>query len=206
MIMNRPTYIDRIINGFRTSRIVALLGPRQCGKTTLARHYFSLQQGEKNHYFDLENPTDQLRLADPMLALDAMQGLIVIDEIQRAPDLFPILRVLVDQPELNQKYLILGSASRELIRQSSETLAGRIQYQELTPFCFGEVDDVEQLWMRGGFPRSYLAETIEDSIQWRQDYVRTFLEQDIPNLGIHLPPPTTLSFLDDASPLPWAII
>lgn len=186
--MHRSVFLQRIEHCYRVSNIVAILGPRQCGKTTLARYYFKNQQGASANYFDLEDPTDLLRLSDPVLALDSLQGLIVIDEVQRLPDLFPVLRVLIDKPDLRQKYLILGSASRELIKQSSESLAGRISYIELTPFMASEVDNLEQLWLRGGFPLSYLAHNDEDSMQWRKDYVRTYLEQDIPNLGINIAP------------------
>lgn len=185
--MHRALYLQAISQGFRTSPIVALLGPRQCGKTTLARQYFAENAGIDSNYFDLEDPTDLLRLQDPLLALEDLQGLIVIDEIQRRADLFPVLRVIVDRNPL-QRYLILGSASRELMKQSSESLAGRIHYREITPFTLGEVNDLKTVWLRGGFPRSYLAETLEDSIQWRKDYIKTFLEQDIPNLGFHLSP------------------
>ncbi len=123
-----------------------------------------------------------------MLALRPLSGLIVIDEIQRKPELFPILRVLIDDPQVNQRYLILGSASRELIKQSSESLAGRIAYIELTPFSYGETHTIKKLWERGGFPLSYLAETEQDSFDWRAFYIRTFLEQDIPNLGFKIAP------------------
>lgn len=186
--MNRDFHLHAIEKGFRTSKVVALLGPRQCGKTTLARQYFSKNNGNTSNYFDLEDPNDLLRLKDPMLALEELQGLIIIDEVQRFPDLFPILRVLVDKPSHKQQYLILGSASRELIKQSSESLAGRIHYRELTPFTLGEVSQLNTLWIRGGFPPAYLAQTLEDSVRWRKDYIKTFLEQDIPNLGLRMPP------------------
>jgi hypothetical protein len=148
----------------------------------------------KSNIFDLESPVDLERLANPLLALRPLEGLIVIDEIQRLPDLFPILRVLVDEETLNQRYLILGSASRDLLRQSPESLAGRIAYLELTPFSLDEVPDLQQLWMRGGFPKSYLAETPEKSFDWRTFYIRTFLEQDIPNLGIKISPDSLRRF------------
>lgn len=139
--------------------------------------------------FDLENPLDVQRLENPMLTLSSIQQpLIVIDEIQRRPELFPVLRVLVDQEKNKErKWLILGSASRELIRQSSKMLAGRIGYVELPPFCFFEVPDSQALWLRGGFPRSYLAASDADSLLWRQGYIATFLERDIPNLGFSIP-------------------
>ncbi len=187
--MQRKHFIDLIRRYFRTHPVVAMLGPRQCGKTTLARMYCQEQaEFPRSNYFDLEAPIDAERLVNPMLALTSLSGLIVVDEIQRIPDLFTTLRVLVDQDEKNKQYLILGSASRDLIRQSSETLAGRIAYLEITPFSFGEVGDLDRLWVRGGFPRSYLAETDSDSFDWREFYIRTFLEQDIPNLGLQIPP------------------
>lgn len=187
--MDRPLALLKLKRYLKSHPIVAILGPRQCGKTTLAKMYCknNLKVPPAN-YFDLESPVDLERLSNPLLALKSLKGLIVIDEIQRVPELFPILRVLVDDSDLDQKYLILGSASRELIKQSSESLAGRIAYLELTPFSFREVDHLENLWLRGGFPRSYLAETDEVSFDWRSSYVRTFLEQDIPNLGFKIPP------------------
>lgn len=137
----------------------------------------------------LENNLDLARLENPMLVLpDLSENLIVIDEIQRRPDLFPALRVLVDEPKRKQKYLILGSASRDLIKQSSETLAGRIGYIELTPFSLDEVDHENVLFLRGGFPKSYLAENDEESYRWRESYITTFLERDIPALGFQIPP------------------
>lgn len=187
--MRRPYYLKRIHKAFETHKVVALLGPRQCGKTTLAKEY--IQQDYKQflniNYFDLEKNTDLARLTNPQLTLESLENLIVIDEIQRIPELFPTIRVLVDQTQ-TQRYLILGSASRDLIQQSSETLAGRIRYIETTPFSYEETHDSERLWLRGGFPLSYLARTEEDSYIWRREYVQTFLERDIPNLGIHIAP------------------
>ncbi len=142
----------------------------------------------RSNYFDLESSVDLERLANPMLAIGSLSGLVVIDEVQRAPDLFTILRVLVDEQKADRKFLILGSASRELIRQSAESLAGRIAYLEVTPFSLDEVGHLDKLWLRGGFPRSFLADHEQDSYDWREFYVRTFLEQDIPNLGITIPP------------------
>ena len=193
--MERSTALQQIQTAFRTGRVVAILGPRQSGKTTVARKYFSEQNGARENYFDLENPRDLIRLQDPMLALEHLNGLIVIDEIQRVPELFSVLRVLVDEdrPTYKKQFLVLGSASRELISQSSESLAGRIRYIELMPFSvteIGKIDNkhMDRLWVRGGFPLSYLAKTEQDSNEWRTDYTRTFLEQDIPNLGISIPP------------------
>lgn len=188
--MIRSDFINQIKKLLRTHPICAILGPRQVGKTTLARDYVEQYYGIKNaHFFDLEDPEDLARLENPKLALEGIQKeLIVIDEIQRVPELFPILRVLVDRPATNQRFLILGSASRDLIKQSSETLAGRIAYLELPPFTLSETKNSSKLWLRGGFPRSYLAENEEYSYIWRKNYVTTFLERDIPNLGFNVPP------------------
>lgn len=185
---NREIYLELIESQLQIHPIVGILGPRQCGKTTLARIYRGRQTNTPPlNYFDLEDEYDRNRLVHPKLALERLEGLIVIDEIQRVPELFPTLRVLADQPDSSRKFLILGSASRELIHQSSETLAGRIAYIELTPFSYPEVDQLERLWLRGGYPRSYLAETLAHSISWREAYISTFLEQDIPSLGINIP-------------------
>lgn len=184
--MERDDFLERIKTGFVVHPIIALLGPRQSGKTTLARKYISQMNLSRENYFDLENPEDLNRLSDPMLTLQRLTGLIVIDEIQRAPDLYPILRVLVDDPNIKQQYLILGSASRELLQQSSESLAGRIEYIEVTPFSYKEVSNLEQLWLRGGFPLSFLAANESQSLRWRGAYIKTYLEQDIPNLGIEI--------------------
>jgi predicted AAA+ superfamily ATPase len=186
--MERRKYLKEIERHFRVHSACALLGPRQVGKTTLAKMYIDQHPKENVLFFDLENPIDLARLENPMLALSHLSNfLIVIDEIQRRPDLFPVLRVLVDQKEKNNKFLILGSASRDLIQQSSETLAGRIGYIELMPFSLDEARNLEHLWLRGGFPRSYLADDNEDSFLWRQSYISTFLERDIPNLGFQIP-------------------
>jgi len=176
----------------RLFKVVALLGPRQSGKTTLARQIASAIKNfpAERNYFDLEDPIHLDRLENPKLALAGLRGLVVIDEIQRRPDLFPILRVLADRPQPPAHFLILGSASRDLIRQGSETLAGRIGFIEVTPFTLGEVGvaEADKLWLRGGFPLSFLAATDPDSAQWREFYIRTFLERDIPALGIQIPP------------------
>lgn len=169
--------------------VTAILGPRQSGKTTLAREF------PLDHFFDLENPADLAMFADPQLALNPLSGLIVIDEIQRVPELFPLIRHLVDTRK-DQRYLILGSASRDLIRQSSESLAGRIAYHELQGF---RLDDIgaeawRHLWMRGGLPLSFTARTEEQSQRWLQQYISTFLERDIPQLGITIPAATLRRF------------
>jgi predicted AAA+ superfamily ATPase len=187
--MDRKSYFDEITTQLRIHLICAILGPRQVGKTTLAKMFIEKEYKDNAVFFDLENPVDLARLANPMLALeDITNKLVVIDEIQRIPELFTVLRVLADQEEKNRKFLILGSASRDLIRQSSETLAGRIGYIELPPFTLFEVKNIQQLWLRGGFPRSYLASSNDDSYKWRQSYITTFLERDIPNLGFSIPP------------------
>jgi len=192
--VERRHYIEKIGFFFKVNPIVAILGPRQCGKTTLAHLYAKKHSKQKIYWLDLENPDDLARLTSPMLALQELEGLIVIDEIQKRPDLFPALRVLIDQHKGKQHYLILGSASRDLIQQSSETLAGRISYMELNPFSCPEVNDWNQLWMRGGFPGSYLAPTNDISWEWRKSYISTFLERDIPNLGIQVPSQTLRRF------------
>lgn len=185
--MQRQHAAQMIEQAFSITPCVAILGPRQCGKTTLARE-IARQKGIPNqNYFDLERPSDIERLANPELTLSHLSGLLVIDEIQAIPELFPTLRVLIDDPTFEQQYLILGSASRELIRQSSETLAGRLTYQSLTPFTYLETQTQDTLWLRGGFPRAYLAETDEISFNWRKAYIKTYLEQDIPKLGITIP-------------------
>src|SRR3990167_352160 len=190
--MERPVFEERITKAFDNHPVVALLGPRQCGKTTLAKMY--AESSRQVTHFDLENPRDLVKLSSPLLALEELPGLIIIDEIQRTPNLFNILRVLVDGKKVEQKFLILGSASRDLIHQSSETLAGRIAHLELTPFNFQETNNLQQLWLRGGFPKSYLARSIEGSCEWRQSYITTFLERDIPGLGINIPAQTLRRF------------
>ena len=183
--MKRQQYLDLINFQFSIHSVCGLLGPRQVGKTTLAKQ--CAQTFKSVHFFDLENPFDLTRLENPMLTLSNIEAdLIVIDEVQRVPELFPILRVLVD--EKPRKFLILGSASRDLLQQSSETLAGRIGYIELFPFSFSETQEQTILWTRGGFPHAYLANSDQKSYAWRQDYITTFMERDIPALGFNIPP------------------
>lgn len=187
--MDREGYLKEIEFQFRVHSVCGLLGPRQVGKTTLAKMYTAQYLPEKVCFFDLENPLDLARLENPMMVFSGLSDcLIVIDEIQRRPELFPVLRVLVDEVAKKRKFLVLGSASRDLIRQSSETLAGRIGYVELMPFSLSEVHNMDMLWLRGGFPRSYLSANNEESYLWRQSYISTFLERDIPNLGFQIPP------------------
>ncbi len=199
-IMQRVHLLQSIAAAFRINPVIALLGPRQCGKTTLARQWTQKQlkeePGKSVTYFDLEDPTDLAKLENPKLALQNLAGLVVIDEIQRIPDLFPALRVLVDRAHNKSRFLILGSASRDLIHQSPETLAGRISFIEISPFSGSEVEagSLEKLWLRGGFPKSFLAKTTRQSCDWRKDYVSTFLERDIPALGIKIPAPMLRRF------------
>jgi hypothetical protein len=189
----RPKVLKRIENAFRVHPIAALLGPRQCGKTTLAR---MIAEREPCTYFDLENPVDNRRLSAPMRTLEGLTDLVVIDEVQRRPDLFELLRVLVDRPQNATLFLLLGSASPQLVKGVSESLAGRIGFVDLSGFNLGEVGDEHQdrLWIRGGFPRSFLADDNSASILWRDDFVRTFLERDIPQLGITIPSETLRRF------------
>ena len=188
MQIKRTDEIDLLNARFRNNPVVAILGPRQCGKTTLAGQ-FADQWPKDVTFFDLENPRDLRRLEEPLLALENQEGLIVLDEIQRTPDLFPVLRVLADRPNKKTKFLILGSASRDLMRQSSESLAGRISYLEIGGFTLDLVGTAkkEKLWIRGAFPRSFLASSEAASYQWRQDFIATFLERDIPQLGFNIP-------------------
>lgn len=173
--------------------VVALLGPRQCGKTTLASEFIA--EIDKTLYLDLETPSDVRKLHDPELFFRLHEDkLVCLDEIQRRPDIFPVLRSIVDKHDRNGQLLILGSASRDLIKQSSETLAGRIAYLELTPFLYSELEsfepDVMTLWNRGGFPRSILVKNEQSSIRWRTHFIRTFLERDIPQLEFNIPAAT----------------
>ena len=193
---NVPRILEQSLQeSLRDFPAVALLGPRQSGKTTLA---LEMVGGHTSAvYLDLERPSDLRKLADPELYFQTQRAhqedvLFCLDEIQRAPELFPVLRSLIDEEGRNGQFLFLGSASRDLIRQTSETLAGRINFLELTPFLASEVDvdglgGLTRYWLRGGFPRSFLADTDESSYVWRESFVRTFLERDIPQLGFDVP-------------------
>lgn len=185
----RTTYLDRLKTALRRSRVVVLAGPRQCGKTTLARE---LLDPASINYFDLEDPASLARLDEPMTALGSLEGLVVIDEVQRRPDLFPVLRVLADRADNPARFLILGSASGELLRQSSESLAGRLEPITMGGFSLAELGpEVEQeRWLRGGFPLSYLAATEDDSFTWRENFMRTLLERDFPQWGVRVPSAT----------------
>lgn len=174
--------------------VVGIIGARQVGKTTLARQL--AKRAERCAFFDLENPEDIARLSDPYLALKQQKGLIIIDEIQNYPNLFPVIRVLADRAARPARFLILGSASPDLLRQSSETLAGRIVYHELRGFSIEEVgtQKSDTLWLRGGFPRSFLAASSRASDEWRRGFIKTFLERDIPQLGITIRSQTLYRF------------
>jgi len=184
-MLARPDLLRRIFDGLAASPVVALIGPRQCGKTTLAREIAARRRAM---FFDLEDPEALEALSRPKLVLGPLKGLVVIDEIQRRPDLFPFLRVLADRRPLRSRFLILGSASPELVRGASESLAGRIHFVDTGGFTLPEVGvrASQRLWLRGGFPRAFLARGEAASLKWRQDFVRTFLERDMPQLGIHV--------------------
>ena len=189
----RSAYKARILNAIGRSKITALLGPRQCGKTTLARE---ISQQINSHFLDMESPTDQAKLQNPELYLANIPGMIIIDEIQQMPELFPVLRVLSDRSQDNGRFLILGSASPDITSKASESLAGRIEFVDLHGFNLSETgsEELNRLWIRGGFPLSYLAKTEEDSLAWREGFVRTFLQRDIPQLGINVPSVTLRRF------------
>ena len=182
----RTAILDSMRTALTRSPVVVLSGPRQCGKTTLARELLS---PDSVNYFDLEDPTSLARLDEPMTALGPLTGLVVIDEIQRRPDLFPVLRVLADRRPNPASFLILGSASGDLLRQSSESLAGRVERIAIGGFTLGEVgpDALDTLWLRGGFPLSFLATEERDSIAWREQFVQTLLERDLPQWGVGVP-------------------
>ena len=193
MLTPRPAVIAQINRALAIHPIAALLGPRQCGKTTVAR---MIGERQPSTYFDLENPVDMRRLSAPLTVLEALSGLVIIDEVQQQPELFELLRVLVDRPGNSAHFLLLGSASPQLVRGVSESLAGRIGFVDLSGFALAEVDTSQRdrLWLRGGFPRSFLADDDSDSVAWRQGFIRTFLERDIPQLGITIPAETLRRF------------
>jgi predicted AAA+ superfamily ATPase len=192
-VLKRPQALDRIRRALRRSRVVALIGPRQAGKTTLAR---LIVAPDSPNYYDLEDPVSLARLAEPMTELAGLRGVVVIDEVQRRPDLFPVLRVLADRRPLPARFLVLGSASPALLRQSSESLAGRLETVILSGFTLAEVgvDALDRHWLRGGFPLAFLAASDGDSVDWRQQLVQSFLERDLPQLGVSLPAPALLRF------------
>jgi len=192
-MIERPSYISEIQAALQRSRIVALIGPRQSGKTTLAQ---MLVLPDSVNYFDLEDPVSLIRLEEPMTALRDLTGLVVIDEIQRRPELFPILRVLADRSPLKTRFLILGSVSPDLVREASESLAGRLETISVSGFSLAEVGQemVNQHWLRGGFPLSYLSADDSDSQIWRKNFIQTFLERDLPQWGIQIPAATLMRF------------
>jgi predicted AAA+ superfamily ATPase len=185
-VIDRHADIALVRAALRRSRVVALLGPRQCGKTTLARQFVA---PDSLNYFDLEDPQSLARLTEPDLALRPLKKLVVIDEIQHRPNLFPLLRVLADRSPLPARFLILGSASPDLLRQSSETLAGRLETVPLEGFRLSDLGASAQSrhWLRGGFPPAYTPRQEADSATWRRQFLHTFLERDIPQLGIEIP-------------------
>ncbi len=182
----RLSDIALVRTALRRSRVAAIVGPRQCGKTTLAREF--VPPGSPN-YFDLEDPASLARLSEPDIALRPLRKLVVIDEVQRRPELFPLLRVLADRRPLPARFLILGSASPELLQQSSESLAGRLETVPLEGFRLADLGASAQSrhWLRGGFPLAYLARSEADSLAWRRQFLQTFLERDMPQLGITIP-------------------
>lgn len=191
----RERYRHQIERALDRFPVVAIVGARQVGKTTLARQV-ARRWGEEVHFFDLEDPADLRSLADPGLTLRPLKGLVVLDEIQRLPEVFPLLRVLADRPGVPARFLVLGSASPELLRQGSESLAGRIAVVRLRGFSMDEVRERESssLWIRGGFPRSLLARDDDESLHWRQEFLATYLERDLPQLAVRIPAPTLRRF------------
>lgn len=194
-MIDRELHARQITGLLKRFPVVAILGARQVGKTTLAA---SIAPTVSNHIsrFDLENPSDLARLADPMLALQELKGLVVLDEVQRRPELFPVLRVLADRKPVRTRFLVLGSAAPDLLRQSSESLAGRIAYYELPGLAVKEVgfEHADRLWVRGGFPKAFLARSDRESMEWRQAFIRTFLERDLPALGVNIAADTMRRF------------
>ena len=193
MMIKRPGLFENLRAALSRSRVVALIGPRQCGKTTLARQFVD---AESLNYFDLEDPASLARLAEPQTALGGLRGLVVIDEVQRRPELFPMIRVLADRTPLPARFLILGSASVELLRQSSESLAGRLEIVAMGGLSLAEIGAGlhSRHWLRGGFPPSFLARTEADSLAWRKNFIQTFIERDLNQWGIGVPAPALMRF------------
>ena len=193
MVIDRALARRRLRDALDRAPVVVLTGPRQAGKTTLAHEIVDAPDAS---FFDLEDPRDDARLGEPTLTLPSLTGTIVIDEAQRRGDLFPILRVLVDEDRRNGRFLVLGSASPDLVGLASESLAGRVALAELTGLQLVDVGAAQRdvLWRRGGLPLSYLADTEDRSVAWREDYIRTFLERDLANLGVRIPAATMRRF------------
>jgi predicted AAA+ superfamily ATPase len=194
-MINRELNARQITGLLKRFPVVAILGARQVGKTTLVASIAPTLSDRISRY-DLENPSDLARLADPMLALQEPKGLVVLDEVQRRPELFPVLRVLADRKPVRTRFLVLGSAAPDLLRQSSESLAGRIAYYELPGLAVSEVglEHADRLWVRGGFPKAFLARSDRESMEWRQAFIRTFLERDLPALGVNIAADTMRRF------------
>lgn len=195
-MIDRPKAMEAVETALRENPVCALLGPRQCGKSTLAH----LVAGTEAHWFDLETETGRAALENPELALSPLRGLVVIDEVQLRPELFAILRPMADRPGIPARFLILGSASPGIVRGASESLAGRVGFVDLGGLHLGEtgIDALDRLWIRGGFPRSFLAPSEPASNRWRTDFIRTLLERDLPRLGIRTPAETIRRF--------WAMV
>lgn len=199
-MLQRPAHLTQLERKLTDFPVVAMLGPRQVGKTTLARQ-LAAQWRDPVRHFDLEDPDDQARLADPAFVLRPLTGLVVLDEIQTRPDLFPLLRVLADRPDTPARFLLLGSAAPALLRHTAETLAGRVAFHELDGLALDEIapneagaDWLDVRWLRGGFPRALLADDLAGSRAWRDAFIRTYLERDLPQLGINLPAITLRRF------------
>ncbi len=194
-MIERAAHRARVTALLREFPVVAILGARQVGKSTLALQIMASQRGAAER-FDLEDPADLARLGDARLALSPLRGLVVLDEVQRRADLFPVLRVLADRRPRHARFLLLGSASPELLQRASETLAGRIAFHTLDGFDLGETgaDTLERLWLRGGFPLSFLARSTAASFLWRRNFIRTFVERDLALLGVRISAATTLRF------------
>ena len=195
LMIDRELHARQITGLLKRFPVVAILGARQVGKTTLAASIAPTVSNRISR-FDLESPSDLARLADPMLALQEPKGLVVLDEVQRRPELFPVLRVLADRRPVRTRFLVLGSAAPDLLRQRSESLAGRIAYYELPGLAVREVgfEHADRLWMRGGFPKAFLARSDRESMEWRQAFIRTFLERDLPALGVNIAADTMRRF------------
>ncbi len=192
-MVKRETIIQKINTALDRSTIVSMLGPRQCGKTTLAK--MIANDVSESHFFDLEHPSEVAKLQNPLLALEDLTGLIILDEIQLMPELFPVLRVLADRKNSSATFLLLGSASPDILKKSSETLAGRVEFVPIGCFDLGEIGQkVNELWIKGGFPKSFIAKTLNNSFSWRENFVMTFLERDLGRFGVQVSPQTMRRF------------